>query len=118
LFRRTIPDAVTDRAVATATLFTVVAILALTTLLVIEQSRTAHAAGTDQFLDALFEVVSALGTVGLSTGLTTQLTTAGRIIVILLMFLGRLGPITVFAALSRGEHKSPIEYPNEEPLIG
>jgi Trk-type K+ transport system membrane component len=38
--------------------------------------------------------------------------------VIVLMFLGRLGPITVFAALSRGERKSPIEYPNEEPLIG
>jgi trk system potassium uptake protein TrkH len=118
VFRRTIPESTADRAVATLALFTVVAILALTTLLVIEQSSAAHADGSDPFLDALFEVVSALATVGLSTGLTNNLTTAGQWIVIVLMFLGRLGPITVFAALSRGERKSPIEYPNEEPLIG
>jgi trk system potassium uptake protein TrkH len=118
VFRRTIPEQAIDRAVAAATLFMVVAILALTTLLVFEQSGNSHADGESGFLDALFEVVSALGTVGLSTGLTTRLSEAGRIIVIVLMFLGRLGPITVFAALSRGERKTAIEYPNEEPLIG
>jgi trk system potassium uptake protein TrkH len=118
VFRRTIPEQTTDRAVATLILFAVVAVFALTTLLVFEQSGASHADGEGPFLDALFEVVSALATVGLSTGLTTKLTLAGRLIVIALMFLGRLGPITVFAALSRGEHKVAIEYPNEEPLIG
>ncbi|MEQ8784868.1 MAG: TrkH family potassium uptake protein [Pirellulaceae bacterium] len=118
VFRRTIPRSTMARAVATAALFTVVAFVALTTLLIFEQSGRSHLESKGLFLDALFEVVSALGTVGLSIDFTSRLTTAGRWIVILLMFLGRLGPITAFAALSRGERDSAIEYPNEEPLIG
>ena len=70
------------------------------------------------FLDAAFEVVSALGTVGLSTGLTGTLSIMGKLIIIALMFLGRIGPISVFAALSRSERAVPVEYPKEEPLIG
>jgi len=116
--RRTIPRAVTDRAIATAILFVLVAAMALTMLLMMEQSETPHAQSQGLFMDAMFEVVSALGTVGLSTGMTTQLNSAGRIIIIVLMFVGRLGPITIFAALSRGEQAEPIEYAEEEPLIG
>jgi trk system potassium uptake protein TrkH len=56
--------------------------------------------------------------VGLSVDFTSELTSPGRVIIIVLMFLGRLGPITAFAALSRGERESAIEYPHEEPLIG
>ncbi|MBB6678318.1 TrkH family potassium uptake protein [Cohnella lubricantis] len=52
-----------------------------------------------QFLEILFEVTSAFGTVGLSMGLTLQLTLAGKIIIILLMFIGRLGPLTMGYAL-------------------
>jgi trk system potassium uptake protein TrkH len=63
-------------------------------------------------------VASALGTVGLSTGTTAHLTAAGRFIVIFLMFLGRLGPIAVFAALSAGAVEEKIEHPGEAPLIG
>jgi trk system potassium uptake protein TrkH len=63
-------------------------------------------------------VFSALGTVGLSTGLTPQLSPAGKVVIILLMFLGRLGPISVFFALSRGERNSHAVYPDETPLIG
>ena len=51
-------------------------------------------------LDAvLFESVSAFGTVGLSTGITAQLPPAGQAVLVLLMFAGRLGPITLAAAL-------------------
>jgi trk system potassium uptake protein len=53
-----------------------------------------------QFLMLLFEVTSAFGTVGLSMGLTTDLTLAGKIIIILMMFIGRLGPLTLSYAIA------------------
>jgi len=118
LARRAIPRETVERATATAMLFSVIAVLALTSLLVIEQSRMPHPESEGSFLDASFEVISALGTVGLSTGMTAELSDWGRVIVILLMFIGRLGPISVFIALSRSERKTPLVYPAEEPLIG
>ncbi len=117
-FRRTIPREVVNRAIATAMLFFVVSVVALTTLLLAEQSSESHMSSEKRFLDAMFEIVSALGTVGLSTGVTGALSHTGRWIVIALMLMGRLGPISVFAALSRAEHDDPIEYPAEEPMIG
>lgn len=68
--------------------------------------------------DAMFEAVSAFATVGLSTGVTAQFTDSGKYLLIFLMFVGRVGPITLFAALaSRGK---PVfyHYPKEEVLIG
>lgn len=118
LARRTVPRETVDRAMATAMLFFVVAIVALTTLLVIEQSEEPHPQSQGLFLDAALEVVSALGTVGLSTGMTQHLSNAGRVIIIMLMFIGRLGPISVFIALSRAERSDPVEFPAEAPLIG
>lgn len=118
LFRRTVPRNTIDRAMVTAMLFVVTVFVALTLLLVFEQSSEPHPKTQGLFLDALFEVASALGTVGLSTGMTPHLTAAGRVIVIVLMFLGRLGPISVFVALSRSEGEEKIEFPGEAPLIG
>ncbi|MBI1249745.1 Trk family potassium uptake protein [bacterium] len=116
--RRTIPGEVIQAATATALLFSVVAIVGLTLLLMVEQSGTPHPNSQGLFLDAGFEVVSALGTVGLSIGLTPTLSDMGKMIIIVLMFLGRIGPISVFAALSMTEQVVPVEYPKEEPLIG
>ena len=118
LFRRSIPEQLVDRAVATALLFTIVAVIGLTAVLVVEQSASRQGPGSSFFLDAAFECVSALGTVGLSTGLTTKLNSLGRIVIIVLMFLGRLGPFTVFLALARSEREQSISYAAEEPLVG
>ncbi|MCA9218760.1 MAG: potassium transporter TrkH [Planctomycetales bacterium] len=118
VFGRTIPRPAIDRATATVMLFSVAAVIALTLLLMIEQSSVSHLDTKGVFLEAIFEVASALGTVGLSTGLTTQLTNLGRVIIIVLMFLGRLGPISVFAALSRNDQEDPVQYAKEEPLVG
>ena len=118
LFGRAVPRASVDRATATLVLFSVVCIAALTLLLMVERRVGSDAGGDGSFIEAAFEVVSALGTVGLSIGLTGKLSLAGRIIIIVLMFMGRLGPITVFVALSGGERRPSLEYPNEEPLIG
>ena len=52
--------------------------------------------------DALYEIVSALGTVGLSRGLTPTLDAPGRIIIILSMFLGRVGPISMAILFTKG----------------
>lgn len=118
IFRRTIPFGVMARATTTVLLYMAVAVASLTSLLVLEQSHRAHMGGQEIFLDALFEVVSALSTVGLSTGITSTLSDAGRIVLMLTMFIGRLGPISVAMALSLSERPQTIEYPPEEPLIG
>ncbi|MCE0508696.1 TrkH family potassium uptake protein [Microbacterium sp. KKR3/1] len=74
---------------------------------------------TDLDLDqVLFEVVSAFGTVGLSTGITADLPPTGHIILVLLMFLGRLGPLTLGSALALRERRASYELPKERPAIG
>ena len=74
---------------------------------------------TDFDLDrVLFEVVSAFGTVGLSAGITADLPDAGQLILVLLMFLGRLGPLTLGSALALRERPTAYELPKERPAIG
>jgi trk system potassium uptake protein TrkH len=68
--------------------------------------------------DILFETVSAFGTVGLSTGLTGKLNITGKLIIIFLMFNGRLGPLTILSTLSVNNEKSGIRYPQGDIAIG
>ncbi|MPQ24386.1 TrkH family potassium uptake protein [Bacillus paralicheniformis] len=69
------------------------------------------------FLAILFEVVSAFGTVGLSMGITADLTPVGKIIIIFIMFLGKLGPLTLAFSLARPEQEN-IRYSSEDILTG
>ncbi len=70
-------------------------------------------------LDAvLFEAVSAFATVGLSTGITAQLPPVGQLVLIGLMFLGRLGPITLVSALALRDRRRLYQVPEGRPLIG
>lgn len=73
-----------------------------------------------EFIDVLYEVVSALGTVGLSTGVTPSLSFLGKIVIILCMFIGRLGPITIILSLSfrKPNKKNVIHYPEEKIIVG
>ncbi|MBF6079591.1 TrkH family potassium uptake protein [Nocardia beijingensis] len=66
----------------------------------------------------LFEVVSAFGTVGLSTGITADIPPPGLIVLIVLMFIGRLGPITLATALALRERGRRYELPEERPIVG
>lgn len=70
---------------------------------------------TDQIL---FEVVSAFATVGLSTGITAQLPNAAQLILIALMFIGRIGTVAVASAMAARIRHSHFEYPKERPTIG
>jgi len=67
---------------------------------------------------AIFEVFSAFGTVGLSMGITQQLTTAGKFVIILTMYLGRIGPLTALYALARERQGRQYEFAEEHVLIG
>ena len=71
------------------------------------------------FSDGIFETVSAMATVGLSRGITADLSLGGKIVLIILMFIGRTGPITVALSLkgSSSENKM-VELPEEEVMIG
>ncbi|HET8779224.1 MAG TPA: potassium transporter TrkG [Agromyces sp.] len=66
----------------------------------------------------LFEAISAFGTVGLSTGITTGLPDAAKLVLVALMFLGRLGPLTLGTALALRERRNLYEYPKERPAVG
>jgi len=71
------------------------------------------------FLSRMFEAVSAFNTVGLSMNLTPNLTIPGRWITILLMFLGRVGPLTLTAALVIGRKKrAHFRYAYEDVVVG
>ena len=66
----------------------------------------------------LFEVISAFGTVGLSTGITASVGTPSQLILIMLMFIGRVGPITVATAIALRPRTLAFELPKERPVIG
>lgn len=70
------------------------------------------------FRDVLFETVSAFGTVGLSTGVTPDLSGLGRVLVVLLMYIGRLGPLTLALAMRARVSRLPISYPSTEIMVG
>lgn len=76
---------------------------------------TEEAAG---FLEVLFEATSAFGTVGLSLGLTDELSYLGRLIITGLMFLGRLGPITMALSIAEVQDKAPYSYPDAHIMVG
>jgi trk system potassium uptake protein len=118
VFRRTLPRETIDRAIAAVGLYALTAAVGLTLLVVTEHTGPRHAASQGIFLDAAFETISALSTVGLTTGLTPMLSEPGRIIVCLLMFVGRLGPITAFIVISRTEREDRIGYAEEELIVG
>nr|WP_315022340.1 TrkH family potassium uptake protein [uncultured Aminipila sp.] len=71
------------------------------------------------FLDVLYETTSAIGTVGLTRGLTPDLSTIGKLIIIMTMYLGRIGPITLALVLNPQKHKGKVcILPEEQVLIG
>lgn len=70
------------------------------------------------FLPLLFETVSAFGTVGLSTGLTPGLSSAGKLVIMALMFLGRLGPLTILSAARGTGKRTDVRFPEGDLAVG
>ncbi|WP_380172805.1 TrkH family potassium uptake protein [Kineococcus sp. DHX-1] len=109
VFRRTVADRVVRQALTVA--LASVGVVVLATVVLVEMTR----APLDQ---VVFEVISSFATVGLSSGLLVQLPDSGQVILALLMFLGRIGPITLGAALALRERTRLYEYPEGRPIIG
>ncbi|GAW92528.1 TrkH family potassium uptake protein [Calderihabitans maritimus] len=108
-YGRRIPRGLINKAVA-VTFVAFCLIMVMTLLLLITEKA--------DFLTTLFETTSAFGTVGLSMGLTPRLTLLGRLIIIITMFVGRVGPLTLAFAIAQRRKKTSIRYPEDKILIG
>jgi trk system potassium uptake protein len=109
IFRRTIPAAAQRQAL-------VVAVVALTIVAV--ATLALMALTPFPMDDCLFEAISAFSIVGLSTGITADLGTPGQLILVVLMFVGRIGTLTLVLALAARESDRLFSYPEGRPLIG
>jgi trk system potassium uptake protein TrkH len=119
VFHRTIPHVVMDRALSVILLSWIVISAALLLLTVSELGNAPHAGARPAFVQLMFEIVSAVGTVGLSTGITPSLTPGGKMLIALLMFAGRLGPVTVALAAGRkGPGRVRYRYAEENVMVG
>jgi trk system potassium uptake protein TrkH len=94
-------------------------VVGVTLILTVTEPRALSAAGitTNLFVQIQFEVLSAFGTVGLSTGITPSLSPYGKALIILTMFVGRVGPLTLAVALAARRAVS-IRYPQEQVWVG
>ena len=102
-------------------IFKAVTILMLSLFLVLIVTLILLVTESGEFIDILFETVSAYGTVGLSTGLTPTLTKVGRVLITITMFAGRVGPLTLAVAMSvSANSKGQIlyHYPKEKIMVG
>jgi len=109
LFKRRVSPDIIPKALAVITL-SLALVVTMTILL-------SYVEGED-FIKILFEVVSAFATVGLSTGITPSLSTAGKIIIIITMFAGRLGPLGLALSLIQKREPEVIKYPEEKVMVG
>jgi trk system potassium uptake protein TrkH len=115
-FNRSIPPAVVSRAVTVA-LLSLLMVVTFTWLLLVTESD-ALASGQFSFMQIIFEAVSAFATVGLSTGITSTLGGASKFLLIALMFVGRLGPLTVVVSVARRERPDKVKFPAEQLMVG
>lgn len=116
LFKRTIPGILRSRAYSVLLFFLVgntVAIFALC----ISEAHILEMPGRS-ILDLIFEEVSAFGTVGLSTGITAELSAFGKMVIIASMFIGRVGTLTVAFAIGGRLVKQRIQYPEGHTMVG
>ncbi len=112
MFKRSVRIVVVGRAI-TVTLFFVLVLFVTALTLSITESSSGFSMS-----DIIFEPGSALGTVGLTAGLTPVLTTAGKFIIIAVMLLGRLGPLTLLTALTFNLKPARYNYPDEALIVG
>jgi trk system potassium uptake protein TrkH len=92
--------------------------LGLVGIVALTLTFTEEAKNDFDFIQTLFETVSAFGTVGLSTGITPMLTLAGKFIIIVTMFAGRLGPLTLALSLVQRQRTTEYRYPQDQVRIG
>jgi trk system potassium uptake protein TrkH len=115
VMRRRLPTTLIFRAMTVIVLF----VAAHTTATVALYFTENHFGGAElAFMPLMFEAASAIGTDGLSTGITPHLTDAGKIVICVTMFLGRIGPLTAVYALQQRQRPARYRFPVEPVRIG
>lgn len=118
LFKRTIPEDVVARSLIILVSSAIVVILFVMILLVTESGELVFTERRGRFIDILFESLSAFGTVGLSTGITSTLSDWGKVAITGLMFIGRLGPLTIALAVGKKYAHGKFQYSEERVMTG
>ncbi len=117
MFRRTIPYETRSRCL-TIFVASIFVLIFFVIALSISESNNALLNSRGDFFELAFEAVSALGTAGLSTGITNKLSDTGRFLITCMMFIGRVGPLTVALAIGRKEQKGVYQYAEENIMVG
>ncbi|HSJ23529.1 MAG TPA: potassium transporter TrkG [Longimicrobiales bacterium] len=118
-FGRTVPEETVQRAVGLFVVAFGIVTMAIFLFTTTELGAVPHNAVQGEFLRLMFEAVSAFSTVGLSMGMTDELTTTGRLLTTLLMYIGRVGPLTFAAAIAmRPDRRGDFRYAHEDVVIG
>jgi trk system potassium uptake protein TrkH len=118
VFHRTIPHAVMDRALMLTLLAWALVSLGIGLLVFTETHGRPFGEAEPRFVALMFEAVSAFGTVGLSTGLTPSLSPAGKLVLAALMFVGRVGPLTLVLAVGPRQERGRFRYAEENVMVG
>ena len=128
IFQRSISRGAIKRAIVVFTISVFIVMVATWLLLITEDLKAEQYVTQNMaehinlsFMDVIFEVVSAFATVGLTLGATAKFSLLGKLIIIMLMIIGRLGPITISIALFKKHKeikKTKVQYPQGNVLIG
>jgi len=117
-FKRSISGDSIVRAQTVVLLAVMVIVLMLALLMFTEDRPLAHTMSHGWFVGNIFEMVSAFGTVGLSLGLTGHVTIPGKLVLILTMFIGRVGLLTLAYGLARAVRRGEVTYLEENVMVG
>ncbi len=126
-FRGHVSTAVFRRSISPDSIFRAITVMLLAFLFIVTffallmfsgEKPVQHLLSHGWFVDNLFEMISAFGTVGLSLGITTGLTAVGKLIVVITMFVGRVGLLTLAFALARKRKRGEVVYAEEPVMIG
>jgi trk system potassium uptake protein TrkH len=118
VFKRTVPDETVSKALFILILAFVLITLATLALAASETGDEPYLRSETRFIDVMFEVVSAFGTVGLSTGITQRLSGLGKFILVLVMFVGRVGPLSIAALVGQRRGTARYRYAEENVMVG
>ncbi len=118
LFKTTIKRRSIARAFSVITISSLIVFFSVFLILIVEFGFTPYKDIHHHFIEILFEVVSAFGTVGLSTGITSTLHPLSRFILIMVMLTGRIGPLTIAHAVGSRYRRGKFKYAEESVMIG
>lgn len=118
-YNRTIGFDMLQKALSVVIMMLTVIVISVVVLSITETSLLVANGGKFEILDVFYETVSAICTVGVTTDVTPLLSSAGKIVIIICMYIGRIGPITLAISLSgKGINKNSIHYPEGNVIVG